>query len=311
MQPKDVNAVFLLVNTRIVVSKGSGKHSGASFATIEEHSRRTRVEAARETRKNGQKKTSQNNHALDKASSQAGPSSQEETVTSNKAAKKRKKRKGKKAARIKEQIAETNYFKCGKKGHWERECPYDLEELDGEKVSLMTLVENNEQRFYGYKVALDNARQVNVMHPRFLTNLRKKSISFKGLDKKSNPSEENMVGDLIGLFECVTCKDAKISILSQDDVEKLYEITYLQGDCMVVHMGDRDLRFEKRKKIYVGDFRDWLDKSEIKGASQPLTLTTVKQGSGLSSREERQAKEAREFVRNAAYPSENEAVTMV
>ena len=83
------------------------------------------------------------------------------------------------------------------------------------------MLESNEEKFYGYEVALDNASQVNVMHPRFLTNLRKKKISFKGLDKKSNPSEESMVGDLAGFFECVACEDARISILSQDDVEKL------------------------------------------------------------------------------------------
>ena len=66
------------------------------------------------------------------------------------------------------------------------------------------------------------------------------------------------MGDLAGFFECVANKSVRISILSQDDVENIYKLTYLQGESITVHMGDRDMVFRKNNKQYVADFLDWV-----------------------------------------------------
>ena len=44
-QPGDINEIFILDNTRVVVSRGGKHNHGATFATIEAHSRQ--VESAR------------------------------------------------------------------------------------------------------------------------------------------------------------------------------------------------------------------------------------------------------------------------
>ena len=44
-QPEDINEIFVLANTRVVVSRGGKHNHGATFATIEAHSRQ--VESAR------------------------------------------------------------------------------------------------------------------------------------------------------------------------------------------------------------------------------------------------------------------------
>ena len=61
--PKDINAVFILANTRVVVSRGSKHNHGATFSTIEAHSRQVESAQNKETAKaskgrNQPKKTS-------------------------------------------------------------------------------------------------------------------------------------------------------------------------------------------------------------------------------------------------------------
>ena len=76
-----------------------------------------------------------------------------------------------------------------------------------------------------YEVTIDNASQVNVVYPRFLENIKEGLTSYKGVDNKQQPIQGGLVGDLPGFFECVANKDARISILSQDDVEQIYKLT--------------------------------------------------------------------------------------
>lgn len=39
------------------------------------------------------------------------------------------------------------------------------------------------EKFYGYEVILDSRSQLDIVHPRFLKNIRKESSSFKGAEK--------------------------------------------------------------------------------------------------------------------------------
>ena len=58
-----------------------------------------------------------------------------------------------------------------------------------------------------------------------LKNLKEGFSSYKGVNNQQTPVEGGLVGDLPGFFECVANENARISILSQDDVEKLYKRT--------------------------------------------------------------------------------------
>ena len=48
---------------------------------------------------------------------------------------------------------------------------------------MMNVEKKRSGKFYGYKVVLDNRLQVNVVHPKFLTNIKSGSGSFKGIDR--------------------------------------------------------------------------------------------------------------------------------
>ena len=84
--------------------------------------------------------------------------------------------------------------------------------------------------------------------------------SYKGLDSKLTPTEGGFFRDLNGFFECIADKNVRISILCQDDVEMLYDLTYDQGYSITVHMNGRDLIFYKKNKLYVADFSSWIQK---------------------------------------------------
>ena len=126
-QPQSINEVFIMVNTRVVVSRGQGHNHGATFSTIEANSNDERwAEAARKKSESRKEHTNQ-------------PSTEE--VRGNSKMRSRRKITKKKVAgsasngdgeelthktyanKIEEEISASNCFKCGKKRHWKRECP--------------------------------------------------------------------------------------------------------------------------------------------------------------------------------------------
>ncbi len=71
-----------------------------------------------------------------------------------------------------------------------------------------------------------------------------------------------------------------------------------------MHLPRRELRFERRGRIYVADMRDWIQDRR--------TYATVKQNEELYNKKEViKAQTAQEFIHNAAYPSEKEAAHLV
>ena len=115
-------------------------------------------------------------------------------IASSKAAKKKEKRKAKRAQRIKENIAMTNCYKCGERGHWARECPYDSEENENENVAMMTLARSKKEEFFGYEIELDSASQVNVVHPRFFTCIKTKRHLLRAWMVGANPRMQTKLG---------------------------------------------------------------------------------------------------------------------
>jgi hypothetical protein len=76
-------------------------------------------------------------------------------------------------------------------------------------------------------------------------------------------------------------------------------------------MPDRDVAFVRRNKLYVADFSDWIN-DDYQECNAMLSLLTVQEREHMYTRKEvRHALKAEEFIRNAGYPSQAEAVSLV
>jgi hypothetical protein len=102
-------------------------------------------------------------------------------------------------------------------------------------------------------------------------------------------------------FPVYASEKTQANVLSFADVEDLYDITYVQKQAFIVHMGDRDLVFNRRDKLNVAEW-----------GSERTVAATVQENEQLYTKEEvRRAKLAYEFVRNSGYPSLGEAVHLL
>jgi hypothetical protein len=103
-------------------------------------------------------------------------------------------------------------------------------------------------------------------------------------------------------FEVYASEDTKANVLSFADVEDMYEITYIRGEAFIVHMGDRDLVFKRREKLYVADLQE----------TEYRVQATVRENEMVYTKEEvGRAKLAHEFLKNSGYPSIGEAVHLL
>ena len=73
----------------------------------------------------------------------------------------------------------------------------------------------------------------------------------------------NMEGLLSGFFYCMTCEIMRVNVLSQADVEDLYEVTYDPGVSFTVHMLDKDLVSYWQNKLYIANMTDWIDNANL------------------------------------------------
>ena len=157
-----------------------------------------------------------------------------------------------------------------------------------------------------YEVLLDNQADISVVHPRLLTNLRDQKSYVSGL---SGTTVLPQTGDLAGFFECKSSADLIASVLCQADVEDRYSITYDQGESYTVHMGTRDLVFNRRDKLYVADMREWAAAAE--NQSYAMVTTVADNESRFTAQEVKRARQAQELIENAGFSSEKEAVDLV
>ena len=67
------------------------------------------------------------------------------------------------------------------------------------------------------------------------------------------------------------------------DVKDAYEITYDQGKSYTVHMGDRDLVFERRNNV--ADFGDWI-RDEYEDSEMQLAGMILSERASLYSKRE-------------------------
>jgi hypothetical protein len=92
----------------------------------------------------------------------------------------------------------------------------------------------------------------------------------------------------------------------------MYRVTYVPRVSYTVHMNDRDLVFERRGKLYIGDFSDWINDGYQKNQQELSLVTTTRDREHLYTKKElKGANQAKEFLKNAGFPSENEAIHLI
>jgi hypothetical protein len=137
------------------------------------------------------------------------------------------------------------------------------------------------------EVLLENQADISIVHPMLLTNVQKseRRIRVKGVGGLQLIIDEE--GILEGFFPVYASEKTKANVLSFADVEDLYDITYVQKRAFIVHMGDRDLVFNKRDKLYVAEW-----------GSECMVAAIVQENEQLYMKEEvHRAKLAYEFVK--------------
>ena len=94
-------------------------------------------------------------------------------------------------------------------------------------------------------------------------------------------------------------------MLSQADVEDIYECVYTPGESYVIKMGEDELVFERRDKLYIADMSDWIKDSYQENDNSLFFLTVAEKEHMYTRKERRKALQAGEFVKNTGFPPKN------
>jgi len=148
-------------------------------------------------------------------------------------------------------------YNCGETGHYARNCP-ELEDLPKSNATMaQSFATKTNGPLKYYEVLLDTASQVNVLHPRFLTNIGFGEGEFSGLDRGRKRTNE--MGDLRDFYRVISCKDCAANVLSLANIEDLYRVSYEEKVSFTVHLPDRELVFYRDRGMYIADMSDWID----------------------------------------------------
>ena len=294
-QPKTLNDVYLLASRRLVAKKSTGSAIGVAFATADS----TMPRRHDKVRKNGSRDKDYNNEAREKDRKNDRKQNDKKNSTETKTESE------KRAPAPKKNV---ECYRCGKQGHYARECTEsddeDVSDSKGNAYATWAVFATKGQGLRRNDVCLDNCSEVSVMHPRFLTDLRKmENIGFAGLSGAT--TNIDTVGHLEDFFDCLACQECTANILSQSEIEDKYEITYVQGEKYIVHLPDRDLEFKRKGKLYVADMSDWVT------TPTRVHATTAERERLYTKKEVVRAQQALEFIKASGYASEKEAAHMV
>jgi hypothetical protein len=285
--PKALNKIYLFAN-QWLKPKAAGSGYASTFATMLDHpeDRRPNADRRRRNRRSGKQQQQQEPFVTD----------------SNKQDNKQKRP-------IKCFICEGPHFanKCPDR---KQSADQDESGNEDERHAHMTWGEATMFRTYlekqvnaiGYsgfretEILLDNQADISIMRPGLLRAFKpaEKTVRVNGVGSIQLTVDRK--GYLEDFFDVYASEHTKVNVLSFSEVEDTYDITYIPHQAFVVHLPERDLVFKRRGKLYIADF--------ARDSQVPLTKAYKKA-------EEERAREAHELIRNARFPSYQEAVRLV
>ncbi len=214
------------------------------------------------------------------------------------------------AAGFNDRRAQVECFTCGELGHYANKCPTKKTGNDNEEnrhahvtwdastfVTCQVHATGMVGKFKRHEVLLDNQADVSIIHPSLLREIEpaESSVNISGVGGLQFTVDEE--GYLDDFFRVYTSEDTHANVLSFSEVEDKYRITYVPQEAFIVHLPDRDIRFECRGKMYVADW--------TKSTSAYVTTGVYTKA------EELRAKRAYELLRTSGYPSMVEAIHLV
>jgi hypothetical protein len=157
-----------------------------------------------------------------------------------------------------------------------------------------------------YEVLLDQQSNLNVVQPLLCSKFRSINPIMASVGgKRFKIAWEGWLEHFGWVY---ASDETPQNILCQYDVAQQYRIDYLQQEhCYEVHLKDRTLRFENRRKYCVADFSDWCEKQDLDDAVEAYVTTVQDLEATLTKAQLRKLRAAREFIANAGFPSEQKA----
>ncbi len=204
--------------------------------------------------------------------------------------------------------AQVECFTCRELGNYANKCPTKRTGNDDEEnrhahvtwdastfVTYQVHATGMVGRFKRHEVLLDN--HVSIIHPSLLREIEpaESSVNINGVGGLQFTVDKE--GYLDNFFRVYTSEDTHTNVLSFSEVEDKYRIMYVPQEAFIVHLPDRDVRFERRGKMYVADW--------TKSMSTYVTMGVYTEA------EELRAKRAYELLRTSGYPSMAEAIHLV
>jgi hypothetical protein len=156
------------------------------------------------------------------------------------------------------------------------------------------------------QVLLDNQADVSVLHPSLLVDIKKADHELKINGVGGEQLKVTDTGYLPDFFCVYSSHQTKAHVLCFANVEDKYQVTYIPQEGFIVHMDHKDIEFRREGKLYIADWEenDYVDHGAV--------LATVKDNEAKYTKHEvEKAKEAYEFIRNAGFPSEEEAIHLI
>jgi hypothetical protein len=101
---------------------------------------------------------------------------------------------------------------------------------------------------------LDNQADVSVIHPSLLREIEpaESPVNINGVGGLQFTVDEEAYLDYF--FRVYTSKDTHANVLCFSEVEDKYHIMDVPQEAFIVHLPDRDVRFERKGKMNVADW---------------------------------------------------------
>jgi len=205
-------------------------------------------------------------------------------------------------------------YGCGKTGHMKRDCPAKEEKriIDPKKVyatCVSVLKAESSQKIDNLTssdIMIDTLSEVNLINSSMLINIREcEPVYVKGVG--GHAVKLDRIGEFPDIGECLVSDDLDVNILSFAMMRDKAIVAYNhEVDEVVAHVRDSTIHFRRVGNFYIADMSEW---SRIQ--TYDTYLSSKDNAAGLTNTDMKRAVLAREFLANAGYPSERQAVEMV